>query len=303
MNSEENKTGTVAKVQFVKKNPKITEGVVVACGDIHGRLGTLNIALRQANRMRKALTPDGEKPSRMHFIILGDVGLGFPDDPDGSRRVTKMERMGKIYNATLYLLRGNHDNPAVWDSAIATRHASKQNHPHVVFLQDGLMTIKDHKYFLLGGGVSVDKASRTAGVTWWPGETVAPKLTEACIRKDVYGILSHTGPRPSTIPYTLPSYWAAAQHDVDVEQNVLKVVGNAIMPKRWVYGHYHTFAVMDNVYGYNTTSYDESKGTAVTSRKERKCECTCLDIGMIIVLAFDKWQTKNDHTENCPQER
>lgn len=260
-------------------NPDIT-GSAWVCGDIHGELSVLQVALRDSLMYRKRNAKvTGEKVDEAHMILLGDVGLGFPDDPAGEALVRKMNRLAEMFRTTVYLIRGNHDNPAVWDSARNSASLPQQDdaHPRVVFLQDGPILVNGRRFLVIGGAASADVEFREPGRDWWEEEGV--RVQSAFLgggdMTGYYGILSHAGPRPSIVNPELPAMFLAAKDAIDREQVVLEYIGNALVPSVWYHGHYHRNNV-DFRYFCNLSDAGEGE---LAGDSCCMCICTCLDIG------------------------
>lgn len=255
-------------------------GSAWACGDIHGELSVLQVALKDSLMYRKRNAKmTGEKVEEAHMILLGDVGLGFPDDPAGEALVRKMNRLAEMFRATVYLIRGNHDNPAVWDRARdgASLPQQEAEHSRVVFLQDGLLNINGRRFLVVGGAASADVEFRESGRDWWAEEGITcNEAFNGNLAGYYYGILSHAGPRPSIVNPELPTMFRAAKDAIDREQVAITAIGNAVLPQVWYHGHYHRNNV-DVRYFCNLVGTSQWDPVADSCRK---CTCTCLDIGV-----------------------
>jgi DNA repair exonuclease SbcCD nuclease subunit len=107
--------------------------------------------------------PDGND-----VVHLGDVGLGFGQlsyaIDNAKSWLDRLNKLCSKLNINLYLIRGNHDNPSVW------------NFPNIysnVFLtQSGDVGIfpNGKKVLFVSGGVSVDRYSRKEGIDYWSDE-------------------------------------------------------------------------------------------------------------------------------------
>lgn len=257
-----------------KVNPAI-KGSAWVCGDIHGELLVLQVALKDTldYRKRDARLSD-TKVVDAHVILLGDIGLGFPDDPTGEEFVRKLDKLAGMFKATVYLLRGNHDNPDVWEGDLPGR--CRELYPNVVFLHDGPMSINGRMFMVVGGAASADVDYREPGRDWWAGECIRMQRPLRTIGySGYYGILSHTGPRPGLINPDLPPMFMGAKDAIDREQAVLMAIGNTVLPEVWYHGHYHRNN-MESRYFCNLDVVDDGDHLVKSCRK---CTCTCLDIG------------------------
>lgn len=146
---------------------------VILMGDTHSE----SITRRMLTRI-----PEGSD-----VFHIGDVGLGFgkPEYALGNAKgwVNVFNDHCKEHDIRLYLNRGNHDNPAVWNNF------SKEN---VVFVNTGDVGIfpNGKKVLCIGGGVSLDRCTRFEGIDYWSDE-ITPNLdiVEEC---DI--VFSHDAP-------------------------------------------------------------------------------------------------------------
>lgn len=269
-----------------KKYKRELTGETWVCGDVHADLSKLQAGLKRTLDRRKAdARLSGTPVVQANVILLGDVGLGFPDDPLGERLLHKMSRLAGMFKATLYLIRGNHDNPLIWRSETATVGMSAQKHPNVYFLGDGLLKVNGDRYVVLGGGTSVDRAFREENRDWWPGEGIGQDTCHlpygAFSRgKGLTGILSHVGPRPPMVNPVLPSMFYDRQRAADEEQALLRCIGDLEHPRKWYFGHYHGTHRFNTVF-CDMFVYDEWSGDTVMACKPSyvECDCMCLGIG------------------------
>jgi hypothetical protein len=109
-------------------------------GDVHGKYNQYHRIVR-------------DSPYRTHQV--GDMGIGFRRWPHGDLAPNPSFDLMVAHGATFH--RGNHDNPAN-----CARH--KQCIP------DG--TVVDNIMYI-GGGVSVDRAYRIEGYSWWSDEELS----------------------------------------------------------------------------------------------------------------------------------
>lgn len=272
---------------FKKYKREIT-GETWVCGDIHADLSVLQRGLKLTLDFRKDdARLSGTPVKHANVILLGDVGLGFPEDPTGERLLHKMSRLAGMFKATLYLIRGNHDNPLVWRSEIATIGMSEQRHPNVYFLSDGTLRVNGERYLVIGGGTSVDKSFREENRDWWPGEGIGQDtghLNYSAYHKDdsKVCILSHVGPRPPLVGAVLPSMFYDRQQAADEEQALLRCIGDMVLPDRWYFGHYHENYVFKSVF-CSMYTYDKWSGDTITNVMPRykDCECACMGINSV----------------------
>ena len=209
------------------------------CGDIHGELSNL---VWKASRQLKIRNAD--------ILVVGDFGAGFgrPKSTDVAYAKVCAELNEK--DICLYTIRGNHDDPAFFDSS----HDYERLH----FLPDHhAIELCGKKIYPIGGAVSTDidlidplmrKSRRMQNNSlirfgsskriWWPDE--APSKAPENLPETVDIIVSHEAP----LSFEPPLMRETHVHD-DTRQKVvesrryLDFVLNTVRPSRWFYGHYH----------------------------------------------------------------
>lgn len=215
------------ETKYDLENIPAIEGPVLLIGDVHGVY---------SDAMGDALTTVIE---RMEFhgdvVFMGDIGLGFPNDPNGESSVGMLGDIAKDFGLRIWLIRGNHDNPSVWKAAADGTLTVPEN---VHFLQQGYCRICDKLAYVLPGGLSVDLAERTEDYDWWREEKVTLNgMSEDMPKVDI--LLSHAGPKPPFLG-PLPHWVPKAVHTMaEAEQDRLDNAALMLRPTDWVYAHYH----------------------------------------------------------------
>ena len=150
-------------------------------GDTHGN------NMQIAGHLIKGKAERFESKAIVH---VGDFGIGFENTLDEEyRKLDKLNTRLMEHNVTLYVVRGNHDDPSWFDGMI-------YNNLNIVFLQDHtLLTIKlkdkdePVKIYCNGGAVSVD---RTKGTYFVDEKFTCPSETELLeIPTDLDVIVTH----------------------------------------------------------------------------------------------------------------
>lgn len=169
-------------------------------GDIHGKITQYRSLISTVNKS----------------VQVGDYGVGF------------MSEFGRGYiggsdNPDHRFIRGNHDNLSIAKDRKG-------------FIADG--TIEDHVMYI-GGALSIDKAMRTEGVSWWADEELTYKQWEGIIQKAVNNkptvMVTHDCPE-SIIEWVFPT----ALPIKSVTQAGLDSIYHQVVPKLWIFGHWHT---------------------------------------------------------------
>lgn len=197
----------------------INSAHVYLVGDIHGRSHNL------------AETLDNLEPGAL--IILGDVGFGFSLEID--ERLQNDFCQWEEKGWSIYLIRGNHDNPEYWKNV---------QRGCTMLPENRVITINGKRFFISGGGISLDRWQRVPNKSYWFDEYiyVPPYVLQEV--KDIYGILSHVGPvppkvaaNPSFLEYC-KSFDAGLEADLEDERiQITRLIG--LKPKVWYYGHFH----------------------------------------------------------------
>lgn len=206
---------------------KIT-GPVVLIGDVHGHFSeelyslfstVTNLPIKSGN-----------------VIVLGDVGLGFSIEGTDYFDVCMetCESLGEL-GWHVYLIRGNHDNPKCWDGP---------NRDYVTFLKDNtVIEINGLRYFVTGGGTSIDRCRRVEDRSWWRDESlVVPSLQVLHSVGPIHGILSHVGPAPGDLPSNPVPYYMAMDRGLEVDLELERIQLERLVslrPEVWYFGHYH----------------------------------------------------------------
>ena len=155
---------------------------------------------------------------RKDTIQLGDMGVGFPD---GGYPDWDMMREGNHR-----FIRGNHDNPRVCFT-------------HTQCIKDG--TVEEDMMFI-GGAVSIDKAYRREGYSWWPEEEMSVEKGYELL--DKYNTakprIMVTHECPESISYYLLVAMSARKLDFpSVTRQVFESMFHYHKPKLWIFAHWH----------------------------------------------------------------
>lgn len=159
-------------------------------------------------------------------IQVGDMGVGFRSwphgEPQGNPPHERMVKGGHRF------IRGNHDNP----------HVCKR---HSQYISDG--TIENGVMFV-GGALSIDKAYRVEGYSWWP--------TEELSTSDLYDIVDrYIAARPRImVTHDCPENVAievartAGLMKLDPRfasrtRQAFQSMWSAHSPDLWIFGHWH----------------------------------------------------------------
>jgi len=210
---------------------------MVIIGDLHGGYPEILYKVKKLGL---------EKTS---FIQVGDWGLGFQHKDLDIKALSQIDKFLKAKENYLYILRGNHDNKWFWD------HRDTFNFQCIKLVQDyEVLEIERQKVFFIGGGISIDRLSRTPGKDYWTDEEI--KFDEALLKSvctlDINIVISHVAPK-ETWPYTynpivlnfIAKEMAAGKDlatDLKNERQIMSQIYSYLKAagcKQWYYGHYH----------------------------------------------------------------
>jgi DNA repair exonuclease SbcCD nuclease subunit len=216
--------------------------MIIAIGDVHGKFDQLVL------KMKVVL----EGNTGVNFVQLGDFGLGFEKPVVDWNRLYDVNSMLQKSNSMMYVIRGNHDNPAFWDWGTNFHFSNIEFVP-----DDYTRIIEDKVCYFAGGAVSVDRTRRRQGIDYWCGETYNPKPVRYITDKiDI--LFTHDVYHPSS-PYTIANsavvnYFADVDEnlieDLQISQSVMENLYNDIIQTNpnfvWYHGHYHESHVTNN---------------------------------------------------------
>ncbi len=176
-----------------------------------------------------------------YLIILGDVAVcGFsPYDESNVREI--LEKLP----VTVLFIDGNHENfDKLYSYDVDIWNGGKVHYitGNIIHLMRGqVFDIGGIKIFTFGGAYSIDKDSRTPGVSWFPEEIPSEEEYEeglASLVKHNFSvdyILSHTA--PSEVAAYM-GYGELSDGEVQLRK-YLQRIADAAEFKAWYFGHFH----------------------------------------------------------------
>lgn len=211
---------------------------IFCIGDIHGKFDRLASLLEQL-------------PVGATAVCVGDIGLGFRDTQsplclDGPDKVAR-ER-----NQTIWLVRGNHDDPDIWNFS---RYAWNDHLTNIRIPPDiHRMMIDNIHVVMIGGATSLDRGhpDRIDGENWWSNEAVSASALSSVERLvESYGkadlLITHVGPfealpgmdrdEESFLYYS--NIDPELRLDVKTERQLISQIVASCQPKQVAFGHYH----------------------------------------------------------------
>lgn len=183
-------------------------------GDVHGKYGPYKKIIAQ----------------RAGTIQVGDMGVGF-------RRIGGYRDGEWAQNPPHYamlagnhrFIRGNHDNP-------------ERCRAHSQFIPDGTV---DKGVMFVGGGVSVDRAMRIEGYSWWKDEELSQKEADQMMTVFEYEkprvMVTHDCPESVALELARLSMRVNKldpQHS-SINRQLFEAMWQKSPPQLWIFGHWH----------------------------------------------------------------
>lgn len=221
---------------------------IVVAGDWHGDT-------RHARKVVRMAAENGVKV----IMQVGDFGF-WEHEVDGFNYLDALNEECRKHGVKVYFVAGNHEN---WDRL----DWMEKNNPKTYA---GLTVIRSHirytgrvkrwavdgKWFqAVGGAVSIDKAHRKLGKSWWAQEAVPERVVkglENAGRQSDY-LLTHDSPTCAPFKFRLKN-----DPDSQMHRELMNRVGRVVKPKLWFHGHYHTW--MENYSFMHQSGYSSVYG-------------------------------------------
>lgn len=217
---------------------------LVIIGDIHGKWNQL-INLIENKYIENST-----------LIQVGDFGVGFIDKQSELKRLQEFNKKLKNFNNVLYVIRGNHDNPAYFNG--------NYEFSNLKLLKDySTIEINGLKIALIGGAISIDRMQRILEMKnfsfynpnyeiYWPDERFILDKNLANTIKNCTYIITHTAP-DFCWPNNKFGFSPLVEHfakndknlkkDLTKERNDMTKLYNILREKnnikKWFYGHFH----------------------------------------------------------------
>jgi DNA repair exonuclease SbcCD nuclease subunit len=218
--------------------------MIIAIGDVHGKFDQLIL------KMKSVL----EGNTGVNFVQVGDFGLGFEKPVVDWNRLYDINSMLQKSNSMMYVIRGNHDNPAFWEWGTSFHLSNIEFVP-----DDYTRIIEDKVCYFAGGAVSVDRTRRRQGIDYWSAEETYEGFRGLIDIWDKIDILFTHDVYHQCSPYTISgsdivNHFASVDEnligDLERSQSVMRSIYEDILksnPKfSWYHGHYHESHVTNN---------------------------------------------------------
>lgn len=194
-------------------------------GDIHGEWQIANKLMSKVVKRHAGVT---------HMFHVGDLADGWPEfktDP-----MTGLGGFFKGYSTwnpvfqPFHWCDGNHENfDRLKDPAL--------RNPKLIYQERGsVLEINGYRIMFFGGAESIDRDSRTPGISWWPEEKIEYGQVMRVLREDLKPIdciVSHDKPLCFPNPHELKGECGLS------DRQALEALWDFFRPRFWFFGHYH----------------------------------------------------------------
>ena len=206
----------------------------VVFGDIHGDATALRLVASRAV---------GEMQLTRVLVSVGDLGLGTWGGHQ-DKLLNRADYLLEELDGYLLVVPGNHDDYDWIDSTLASRRDALGfgvggRHGRVRIASRGhRWTLGGRRFGALGGAVSLDRARRTEGRSWWAAEAPTPADAETLGDGELDVLITHDV--PAGVPMvSAPGWNAQLLERSDVVRALLREAVEATRPAVGFCGHWH----------------------------------------------------------------
>ena len=220
-------------------------GPMLLCGDLHGDIDFAKLA----NSNVKSFLGADYPPS--HVISLGDWGVIWNDSAKSLKQEAYLKGWYNDKPWETLVVQGNHEGyDRISRLPVEERYGApvRKVSDKVFILEHGhIYTIRGQRFFVFGGGDSIDKAYRTQGVSWWPQEIPGRVDFQRALNNlasddgQVDWVLTHTCPDSvldHMIAADLLPFKGLKATDPTVKM-LTALEGEIKTAKGWFFGHFH----------------------------------------------------------------
>ena len=212
---------------------RVPERIGVA-GDWHGNTGWATRAVRKISAL---LPADGPRV----IVHLGDFGI-WPG-PGGREYLSRLDAALAAADAELSFVDGNHEDFAQLARLRPGPDGRARVTDRIWHLPRGLRwRWYGREWLALGGAVSLDRAERTAGASWWPEEEITWRQAGSVIEAGPADVMvTHECPAgvEHSFPPAPPGWSPADLRRSDAHRALLREVVLAVRPGWLMHGHLH----------------------------------------------------------------
>lgn len=215
----------------------LTNTQIFVLGDLHGNFKALQQALKK------------QKIQQAAIIQVGDFGVGYASFLKDLKAMEKLNAVLKALDSTLFVMRGNHDNPGYF-SGEAPRALDQS---HITFVADyTVLKINQLNFLLVGGAISIDRKAQVVGKNYWKEEVLLYDETKIKTLSNIDVVVTHSAPdfappfKFNDLVLTFAKNDPQLIDDLREERATLTEMywclknGSGNRLSHWFYGHFHT---------------------------------------------------------------
>lgn len=215
--------------------------MIFVTGDSHG-----NYSIAKIENFAKG---EGKNLTKNDFLIIaGDFGVLW--DASLTKKEKKAIQHYNDFPFTTLFLDGNHDN----HDRLERLPTEKKFGSDVGVVSDSIFHLRrgriyeidGKKIWTMGGGYSIDKATRAEFISWWRQEL--PSMKEMMqgveslkkVKKEVDFIITHTAPKAvfETLNKMVDIEYKNAREEWEF-QEYLQDIAHEVKFEKWFFGHFH----------------------------------------------------------------
>ena len=170
------------------------------------------------------------------FIQVGDFGLGFQSVINDVKELREFNDFLEKNNNTMYVIRGNHDNPEFFNG--------KFTYSNLKLIPDySVLNLEGKNFLCVGGGTSIDRLRRAPGISYWEDEKIKeitneyPEIDVLVTHVPHREVLGHDKPHDLLNHYMKMDITLHAK--IEREVAVLNGIFDSVKPRVWYSGHLH----------------------------------------------------------------
>lgn len=160
--------------------------MILLLGDIHGNFNFLKNQI------------SSKQISDCTIIQVGDFGIGFTYEDNDTQTLQNLDVFLKDNNITMYVIRGNHDNPYFFNG--------NHMYENLKLLKDWTtLELEGYNFLFIGGAISVDRISRIRENSsnirygsrkrcYWDNEGIEYRVGYGRTLENIDIVVSHTSP-------------------------------------------------------------------------------------------------------------
>lgn len=226
---------------MTRKDSLTTESALFV-GDTHGDAGWL----------KSVVLPTARKMGISTIIQVGDFGY-WPE----SRKFLNVVRNARAkFGVGVWFIDGNHEHFTTLNRDVSAAQvaagvpdgdrAPVELSPGFIYLPRGSrISVAGRSVACVGGAVSIDRADRILGTSWFPEERINDSdIAAVAVGGHADILITHDAPAGWHIPGVmsegpLPSSWYAELPSCDEHRGRVREVLELVAPSTLIHGHYH----------------------------------------------------------------